>query len=206
MIIKCPPFLHNDTNATWFGTANYLLIFWDSLTSFKKRFGICLPVSGHMKVVLLDPYRTEDTELSATSNFKRFHLQAVNASLAIVCCVSDDIFYIAVCWFWGVCRMKNMLEFKILTLVVDKARLLSWALDACRICLFVCFAFSFITTKLNFVVVGQRSLRCQTGVCEKSWEKGFGGPEQETLAIKWYSWYSDLILPDFEHRNSAQSE
>lgn len=70
MIIKCPPFHHNDTNATWFGTANYLLIFWESLASFKKRFGICMPVSGHMKVVLLDPYRAEDTELSATSTFK----------------------------------------------------------------------------------------------------------------------------------------
>lgn len=31
-----------------------------------------MPVSGHMKVVLLDPYRAEDTELSATSKFNMF--------------------------------------------------------------------------------------------------------------------------------------
>lgn len=107
MIIKCPPFLHNDTNATWFATANYLLIFWESLASFKKRFGICMPVSGRMKVVLLDPYRAEDTELSATSKFK--HVSICRQWMHhwhVLCLVSYDIFYIPICSFWGVCRIQ----------------------------------------------------------------------------------------------------
>lgn len=100
MIIKCPAFLHNDTNATWFGTANYLLIFWESLASFKTRFGICMPVYGRMKAVLLDPYRAEDTELSATSKFK--HISICRQWMhhwQVPCLVCYDIFYITVCLF-----------------------------------------------------------------------------------------------------------
>lgn len=115
-MIKCPPFLHNDTNATWFGTANYLLIFWESLASFKKRFGKCVPVSGHMKVVLLDPYRAEDTELSATSlilnMFPSTGSECITGNCFVVCLMT--CFFTAVCSFWGHLQDENVCDFYIL--------------------------------------------------------------------------------------------
>lgn len=151
-----------------------LLIFWESLASFKKRFGICMPVTGHMKVVLLDPYRAEDTEPSATSKFK--HVSICRQWMhhwQMLCLVSYDIFYCLL--GLGCLQEYNMLDCWTLTFFVGEKKysiqetgIWTFGLADCPVW--------FEARSIDWVIFILGSLHRQCGECEKSWETWFLRP------------------------------